>query len=152
MSHEIRTPMNGVKGMIDLALGAQPTPEQAEYLRTAHESANGLLGVVNDILDFSKIEAGKLEMDAADFEVGALLEEIVRGFALRAVEQAGGRAEMEPLRGIPVLVVEPHATTRRILVETLSGWGMLASAASDAPAARGAFKLVLADSQGRPRV
>jgi CheY-like chemotaxis protein len=56
---------------------------------------------------------------------------------------------MEPLQGIPVLVVEPHATTRRILAETLNGWGMLASAASDAPAARGEFKLVLADSQVR---
>src|SRR5271157_713 len=295
MSHEIRTPMNGVMGMIDLALHTQPTPEQADYLQTAHKSANSLLSVINDILDFSKIEAGKLEMDAADFDLSGLIEETVRTFALRAAEKGieltcevppdvpervnadsarlrqvivnllgnalkfteqgevavsvsaegragenvtlhfivadtgigipiekqelifdafaqedgsmsrryggtglgltissklvkmmggriwvesaagkgsrfhfttqvavapasgGGRAEVEALQGIPVLVVDNNATNRRILAETLSGWGMKASSAADgvsaiwelgrAERASRAFKLVLADSQ-----
>jgi len=295
MSHEIRTPMNGVMGMIELALHTQPTPQQAEYLHTARESADGLLGIVNDILDFSRIEAGKLEMEAADFELCAWLEEIVRGFALRAAEKGielacqvgpdvpervtadagrlrqvivnllgnalrftergevtislrtqgyragkatlhftvadtgigipagkqelifdafaqedgsmsrryggtglglaissrlvkmmGGRiwveseqgkgsrfhftavvtatgapgdqlAEPEPLQGIPVLVVDPHPTSRRILVEMLSGWGIQAGEACDGASALAemrrleraghGFRLVLADSK-----
>ncbi|MGA8596759.1 MAG: response regulator [Bryobacteraceae bacterium] len=102
MSHEIRTPMNGVLGMIDLALDADPSPEQAECLVMARSSADALLTVINDILDFSKIEAGKLELNAADFDVRDFIEENLRIFALRAAEKgielAGEIAPDVPVR------------------------------------------------------
>ncbi len=69
MSHEIRTPMNGILGMIELALGTNPSAEQREYLTTARSSADALLAILNDILDFSKIEAGKLTLDPVDFQL-----------------------------------------------------------------------------------
>jgi signal transduction histidine kinase/CheY-like chemotaxis protein len=87
MSHEIRTPMNGIIGMIELALDAQPSPEQADYLKMAHNSAEALLRVINDILDFSKIEAGRLELDPVDFDLNECLEEAIRVFALLASEK-----------------------------------------------------------------
>jgi len=87
MSHEIRTPMNGIIGMIELALDAQPSPEQADYLKMAHSSAEALLRVINDILDFSKIEAGRLELDPVDFDLNECLEEAIRVFALLASEK-----------------------------------------------------------------
>jgi signal transduction histidine kinase/ActR/RegA family two-component response regulator len=87
MSHEIRTPMNGVIGMIELALEAQPSGAQSEYLELARSSAESLLTVINDILDFSKIEAGRLELDATDFDLSCLLEQTVGAFARRADEK-----------------------------------------------------------------
>jgi PAS domain S-box-containing protein len=76
MSHEIRTPMNAVIGMAHLALKTDLSPKQEDYLSKIQSSANALLGIINDILDFSKIEAGKLDIEAVDFNLEDVLENL----------------------------------------------------------------------------
>ncbi len=78
MSHEIRTPINGVMGMSGLLLETRLTPEQREYAESIRLSAETLLTIINDILDFSKIEAGKMELEVLEFDLGALLQEVVK--------------------------------------------------------------------------
>lgn len=77
ISHELRTPMNGVLGMLALAEEASADhpkgTEQAEYLRTARESAGALLRIINDLLDFSKIEAGRMELAHEPFDLNRTL-------------------------------------------------------------------------------
>jgi signal transduction histidine kinase/DNA-binding response OmpR family regulator/HPt (histidine-containing phosphotransfer) domain-containing protein len=76
MSHEIRTPMNAIIGMSRLALMADPTPKQRNYLGKILGAGEHLLGIINDILDFSKIEAGRMTLDYVPFDLDEMLDHL----------------------------------------------------------------------------
>ena len=87
MSHELRTPMNAVLGMTHLALQTEVSPKQEDYLSKIQSSAHSLLGIINDILDFSKIEAGKLDMEAVDFNLDDVLQNMTNLIMVKAQEK-----------------------------------------------------------------
>ncbi|MFB4394050.1 MULTISPECIES: transporter substrate-binding domain-containing protein [unclassified Pseudomonas] len=81
MSHEIRTPMNAVIGLLELALeDSRQGRSDPEGLRTAHDSALGLLELIGDILDISRIEAGHMTLQPVATELTALVHSTVRVF------------------------------------------------------------------------
>ena len=79
--------MNGVIGMTGLLLDTALTPEQRDYAETVRRSGEALLTVINDILDFSKVEAGRMAIEAMNFDLRMIVEEVNEMLAPRAEEK-----------------------------------------------------------------
>jgi signal transduction histidine kinase/DNA-binding NarL/FixJ family response regulator len=85
ISHEVRTPLGGVIGMLRSAQkDAALSPDTRNKLRISLGNAEVLLHIINDILDFSRLEAGKMPFETIDFDLPALLRDVVALLADRA--------------------------------------------------------------------
>ncbi len=103
MSHELRTPLNAIIGYSELLM------ENAEDSGAANDSADlrkirgagcRLLVMVNDLLDLSKIEAGHMAVEAEEFELKRLLDEVLATVAPSAAASGNDlRFEIEPSLG-----------------------------------------------------
>src|SRR5471030_573783 len=95
MSHEIRMPMNAVLGITHLLETLGLSAPQQQYVGMIRSAGQSLLAILNDILDFSKIEAARMELSAAPFALGDVLDAIASIMAVNV-----GDKELELAIGI----------------------------------------------------
>jgi len=76
MSHEIRTPLNAIVGLNYLIRTGDITAEQSARLDKIDSAGQHLLAIINDVLDLSKIEAGRVQIEATDFHLSAVLDNV----------------------------------------------------------------------------
>ena len=77
MSHELRTPLNAIIGFTRIVRrkGEGVLPDkQTENLDKVLVSAEHLLNLINTVLDIAKIEAGRMDVLAANFRIGELVD------------------------------------------------------------------------------
>ena len=83
-SHDLRQPlqtMNLVKGILSLQI---KDPELAETLDTLERSLSLMSGLLDALLDISKLDAGAVMPAKKDFEIGPLLQRLVKGLEPQA--------------------------------------------------------------------
>ncbi|HWR60606.1 MAG TPA: ATP-binding protein, partial [Clostridia bacterium] len=119
MSHEMRTPLNGIIGMIDLTLLTDLDKEQMENLSAAKSCSEALLNLINDILDFSQMESGKLETKKIQFDMRAMLCDVVKVHSANA-KKKGLDFKYSFSESIPRYLIGDPARLRRVLDNLIS--------------------------------
>ena len=120
MSHEIRTPMNAILGVQELLLASRKfSDNEKSLLKSAHTSAESLLGILNQVLDLSKIEAGKLTLNLEPCCLNTLIDELDSAFSTLARKQKLVLHTSKDPRIAPVLMLDA-LRLRQILQNLLS--------------------------------
>lgn len=76
VSHEIRTPMNIISGFAEQLVQSKVTAQQKDQIQTIIKASSHLLKLVNEVLDFTKLENYKLNLEATNFRIRDVLNEI----------------------------------------------------------------------------
>ena len=117
MSHEIRTPMNAIVGLAHLLSRSGLDALQRERLTKIEDAASHLRHIVDDVLDLSKIDAGKLRLEAVEFSIDALLDQI-RSMLLERVLERSLYLHVGS-EGVPPLLVGDVTRLRQALLNYL---------------------------------
>ncbi len=118
MSHEIRTPFQGVLGMLNLLDETRLSGQQRDYVQTARDSAQHLLGVLNDILDVSTMESGTLRLAPEPVRLRSLVQE-VEGLMRAAAREKGLALQVDIAPDLPEWVMADPTRVRQILFNLL---------------------------------
>jgi signal transduction histidine kinase/ActR/RegA family two-component response regulator len=118
MSHELRTPMNGVLGVLDILDDSPLGERQRDHVQSARAAGRALLGIIDDILDLAKVEAGMMILDAAPFDLRAMVESEVHQIAVQVRDKD---VEVVTRYGteVPTRVVGDAKRIRQVLVNLL---------------------------------
>jgi PAS domain S-box-containing protein len=116
VSHEIRTPLGAIIGFSELLQRKDPpAATRMEYATAIHRNGQILAKLINEILDLSKVEAGKLEIEAIEFDLPQLIQEMNSTFS-KLAKQRGLKYVSICKTALPQKVVSDPIRVRQILM------------------------------------
>ena len=116
-THQIRAPLTAIKGYASLILEGdmgKTSKSTKDAVVTILESSNNLVSIVSDFLDVSRIEQGKMKYDFSQFNVGALVQEIVTEYKPN-IDRAGLKITFEQDQGIDFTVTADKGKIKQII-------------------------------------
>ena len=120
MSHELRSPLNAILGFAQVSIRQQNlASEVRENLEIIIRSGEHLLALINQVLDLSKIEAGRITLNATDFDLYRLLDDLEDMFVLNA-DSKGLRLHFERADDLPRVIHTDQVKLRQVLINLLS--------------------------------
>lgn len=119
MSHEIRTPINAILGFDTMILRECRDDAINKYAMDIHRAGANLLSIINDILDLSKIESGKMEIVPVEYELTAMLTDVMDMMSLKGNEK-GLDVRLEAERNLPSLLYGDDVRIRQVIVNLMN--------------------------------
>ncbi len=118
-SHEIRTPLNGILGMTQVMLADQGVAGATrDRLTVVHSAGVTMRALVDDILDVAKMETGNLVIEAAPFDLDAMLRDSTRLWDDQA--RAKGLTFARDLDDCPGMIVGDAVRLRQVVFNLMS--------------------------------
>jgi signal transduction histidine kinase len=115
VSHELRTPLAVIRSAAEnLADGIVSEPRQVrKYGDVIASEGRRLTQMVEQIMDFAGFESGRATLEVRPAEVGAVVEEALRGAAPHLREHAASVEQSSP-PSVPRVLVDPGAVSRSL--------------------------------------
>jgi signal transduction histidine kinase len=119
MSHEIRTPFQGLLGMLALLGESNLNQRQRDHLKTAHNSATHLLGVLNDVLDVATMASGTLRLMVAPVSLHSVVQAVDELMQIAARDK-GLKLSVDAAGDLPEWVMADATRLRQMLYNLIS--------------------------------
>jgi len=119
MSHELRTPINVILGTNEMILREEISEITRERAMDIKGAAQILLGLINDVLDFSTIEAGNLNIIPVEYDLVAMIRDLVLLSENRA-RQKSLNFEMKIQPDLPIGLYGDDIHIRQVMVNLLT--------------------------------
>jgi signal transduction histidine kinase len=87
VSHDLRTPLTSMQGYLETLLiheGKLSPEENRSYLQVATRHCERLAKLVNELFELTKLEAREAKLEAEDFPLPELAQDVVQKFELKA--------------------------------------------------------------------
>lgn len=120
LSHELRTPLNVLLGYAQLLMRNQHLPgTELESINIIHRNGEHLADLIESLLEVSKIEAGKVTLQRDEFNLKAILQQLVDMFYMQA-NKKGLKFYYEASPNLPEYVAADKQRLRQILINLIS--------------------------------